>query len=698
VDDTEAVPFGGSVLGGQQPIIGAHVYLFKAGVASGTVATAYHTQKNYSQAPTDLLGSGGTCMGGSGNAAETADSDGNCYVTTYAPFGDYAIAANGYNTTGCSTKDSNNIYPQVYMLAVGGNTGAGLNANVIQVVAYGDCPNLATATTIDFNELTSAITATALQQFANLSTGFTNTPEGFSSSSTNTAGLHRAMLTVANLIDVTNPVTPRTTTASNTAGYIPVALIEDLGNVLAYCVNSRTTDSSCATLSNDIAGSTVGAKDTLWDAIKIAQNPATTINGTANTSTLWSLISSSGYPFPTETTAPNDWSIAISYNSMLTTSTTAGNPSPNTYGVEGLAIDASGNVWFPPYHVSASTSPELMELDPVGNLSSAINTATALNNTSYQERFIAIDATGNIWTDGTKTEIWTSAGARQINSSSFTNNFGIAFDTANNAWIAETAANTIGEGTYTAGTSFADETYVYTDTSGAGIGGTGRYLAIDSNGYGWLANYTTETSSKYTAAVFQTAANLSSGSGKATITAVSGSPFAVETTGISSDELAWSVALDANNYAFVGLNGVYAEFTPAPTPVLQSGVSGFGTGTANSQGQVEVQVDGAGNVWLANYGTGYSSGTTGSFLQKFAGPKATTPGTSLSGTQGIKSDQYAIDKPYTLEIDSSGNIWIGNTGGGYWPGSSIGEFIGLAAPVVTPKALALKNGTVALLP
>jgi hypothetical protein len=180
---------------------------------------------------------------------------------------------------------------------------------------------------------------------------------------------------------------------------------------------------------------------------------------------------------------------------------------------------------------------------------------------------------------------------------------------------------------------------------------------------------------------------------------VSGTPFAVETALTSTDTNPLNVALDANNYAFIGLNGVYAEFTPAPNPVLQSGVSGFGGATPNSVGQTEVQVDGMGNVWLANYGTGYNTATglTGSFLQKFAGAKATTPGTVLSGS-GIKSDQKAIDKPWTMEIDSSGNIWLGNTGTGLWPGASIAEFVGLAAPVITPKALALKDGKVATCP
>ncbi|MDB5975871.1 MAG: repeat containing protein [Nevskia sp.] len=37
-------------------------------------------------------------------------------------------------------------------------------------------------------------------------------------------------------------------------------------------------------------------------------------------------------------------------------------------------------------------------------------------------------------------------------------------------------------------------------------------------------------------------------------------------------------------------------------------------------------------------------------------------------------------EPYGRAVDASGNLWVANFGG-----ASVTEFIGLAAPVVTPK-------------
>jgi hypothetical protein len=42
--------------------------------------------------------------------------------------------------------------------------------------------------------------------------------------------------------------------------------------------------------------------------------------------------------------------------------------------------------------------------------------------------------------------------------------------------------------------------------------------------------------------------------------------------------------------------------------------------------------------------------------------------------------------PAAIAIDGSGNVWVTNTGD-----SSLTEFVGAAAPVVTPLAAAVKN-------
>ena len=62
-------------------------------------------------------------------------------------------------------------------------------------------------------------------------------------------------------------------------------------------------------------------------------------------------------------------------------------------------------------------------------------------------------------------------------------------------------------------------------------------------------------------------------------------------------------------------------------------------------------------------------------------PRATILGTGLGGN-------------YALAIDISGNIWVANTSGS----CSIVEFIGIAAPVVTPIVTAVKNNTLGTRP
>jgi type 1 fimbria pilin len=70
-----------------------------------------------------------------------------------------------------------------------------------------------------------------------------------------------------------------------------------------------------------------------------------------------------------------------------------------------------------------------------------------------------------------------------------------------------------------------------------------------------------------------------------------------------------------------------------------------------------------------------------------------------------------VDAPSGVQaaIDGSGNLWVLNndTNGGYYdadynivsnPGNVLVEYVGLAAPVVTPSALAQSNGQLATRP
>ena len=100
----------GRVYGGQQPIVGAHVYFYAANTTG------------YGSASVSLLKSvSGTTLDGSGNYYVTTDANGNFSIT-----GDYT----------CPSSAS-----QVYLYSIGGNSGSGTNnPSAGLMAAVGTCP------------------------------------------------------------------------------------------------------------------------------------------------------------------------------------------------------------------------------------------------------------------------------------------------------------------------------------------------------------------------------------------------------------------------------------------------------------------------------------------------------------------------------------------------------------------------------
>ena len=653
---------GGLVHGGQQPVAGAHVYLFEAGIATGTTTTSYATQPVYAAKPKSLLSSGS----GTSGLPALADADGNYFIQTDSN-GNYSITAGSYS---CDASDSNGLARQVYLLATGGNPGLDgtTNSYIALMTAFGDCSNLTPSSFIVANEITTAAAATALQQFANFSTGNTATPVGFSSSATNTPGLRRAMLAAQNLANITNGTANTVAPTQPTTSTAPAALLTDFANVLGGCINSDPSQSTyCNTLSTETGAAST--TDTLTDALQIALNP------TQNVTAMWNNIPSTSAFGKQLTAAPNDWSLAITFFP----SALAAN--------ENVAIDGGGNVWTAGYSVES-----LLEMDNLGN----VQTLPTLSGYASQ-RNMAIDLTGNVWVTGASTVIYT-AGVRDT-SKSITNQFGIAIDPTGNAWVDGGAGQLAELSDPTGTTSFA----AYTPLTGVAGITSPRQIGIDQKGYGWIPN----NDSPGTVAVV----SLTDGAnGASTATPIVGSPFAVNNgTATSYDIDPLTVAFDNSNNAFISVHGGYAQFSaasstggPALLPACKNaptrGACGIQIG---GSAQTAVAIDGTGNVWLLAYNTGATAGTpntTTSNLEKFAGASASVPGTALSGANALKSDQNGLDKPYNLAIDGSGNIWTINIGATLHSGGSLVEFIGLASPVITPLAKAAAAGKLATCP
>jgi hypothetical protein len=143
---------------------------------------------------------------------------------------------------------------------------------------------------------------------------------------------------------------------------------------------------------------------------------------------------------------------------------------------------------------------------------------------------------------------------------------------------------------------------------------------------------------------------------------------------------------------------------------VSTGGIGFSPPGGYPGGGSGLAIDGFGNVWSGGNGTVTMLNEAGGGSQTFAGGGIAIPasiaiagdgsvwiantnstlanlannGTPLSPSAGYSGG--GLSTPTGLAIDSSGSVWVTNTGD-----SSLTEFVGAAAPVVTPLATAVKN-------
>ena len=554
----------GTVMGGQQPIVGAHIYLLAAG------------STGYASAATSLL------THGSGT-----DSVGT-YVTTTFPYG-------GFDITGDYTCTSGQ---QVYVLAAGGNPA--LPGNLTNSYAYlvdvlGACPASGTFAgnipSISISELTTVAAAYAMAPYATDALHV-----GSASSTASKLGLANAFASAMQIVNPYNSQVQSTTAA--VAGYasasglsangtVPTTKIYTIADILAECINSDGTGGACSTLStNAVNNQGYSSADTFTAAINIAQHPS------ANVGNLYNMISKTPPFQPTLTSAPNDMTLAVTYSA------------PNTATPTRAAVDASGNVWFP-----NRDNNSLTELSSTGVVLSGTTGFTG--NSLSTPWAVGINPNGYAFVPngaGNKVSVFTSSGSAAIAYGALTTQafYSMAFDGSGTPYLGTSAGifqisttlgtvlNTFGTGTMYGvsvnssakafGTSNPSNTLAtttgvlntLTTYTGGGLNApTG--MSMDASGRIWMANAGTNSVSLF------------SGSG----TAVSAS------SGYTGGGLnaPWGVAIDGLGNAFVAnSNGTLSELNSSGTALSPS--TGFTTdSTAAFYSAV---VDGSGNVWAPN--------------------------------------------------------------------------------------------------
>jgi streptogramin lyase len=608
----------GIVHGGQQPIVGAHVYLYAANTSG------------YGSASTSLLTSE------SGVNPTSKDGNGNYYVTT-GTGGTFGISGD-YTCPSASA--------QVYLYAIGGDPSPDVpNAVAGLLAGLGSCDSPSFSSEyIVVNEVSTVATAYALAGFAADATHVSS-----SGSTLAMMGLADAFSSIANLESLGTGLALATTPGGN--GTVPQQEINSLANILAACVNTNGSTASTDPCGELFSYTTVGTSvpgDTATAAINIAHNPGGTAQNPQYITDLFGLATANPAFQTALNAAPNDFTISITYSG-------AGMDGSGT-APEGIAVDGLGNIWVPNY---ASNS--VSELSPLGVPISSSSGFTA-SGILKEPTSVALDVDFNAWIasydTATMTEInrygtvvttpppnYTGAGLAEP--------YGVAIDNTSHTWVTNNGGNSLSE--------FESNGVELSGSTGFSNGdvATPSGIAADTSGNIWFANYSTGNPTI----------------GEATPNELAGSPtFSQFTSGqlvspyavaIDAAGNVWATNQDSNNG-----NGSLVEFSTTSNPpgsVLSTDPYGFiGGGIDDPYG---LAIDGLGNVWTANYGGNSDS------VSEFS-----NGGTAISGANGYVSN--ALLEPYAVAIDPSGNVWVAsdNTSG------PLTEFVGAAAPVVTPLA------------
>jgi sugar lactone lactonase YvrE len=565
----------GSVYGGQQPIVGAHIYLFAANTTG------------YGAASVSLLQPTSTGL---------SDSVGGYVLSkAYGAFdftGDYSCTAN----------------TQVYVYALGGNPGAGTNSASGLLASLGNCPSsgsLGTTTPFIYvNEVSTVAAAYAMSGYAVDATHVSSSGTALA-----VTGITNAFANAANLATLATGVALVTTPSLN--GTAPQTTVNAIANILASCVNSTGPASAqCVALfaaakSSGATGTT--ATDTATAAINIAHNPG------QNVTALYALATPSAAFSPTLSAQPNDFTVGINYNGGTV----------NGGGLNGayaIAIDSHGDAW-----VTSLGNNALTKLSSSGAAQSP--GSGFLGGAQSNPNGVAIDFAEEAWViDGGTYNLtqYSNAGAPLSPAGGYTGGGidapqGVAIDGSGNEWIANYSNASISK--------FNNAGAAQSGTAGYAGGGLNSSvaIAIDSTGQIWVANQKPGTGSisKLTSAgvaisstagfqggginnPFSVAIDASNNAWIANYSGNSVSELNVSGTAVSGIagftggglSRPYSIAVDGGGNIWVANFGGPSVTELSNTGAAISPSTGYKGGSLN--GPQGIAVDGSGNVWVTN--------------------------------------------------------------------------------------------------
>ncbi len=575
-------------------------------------------------------------------------------TTMSASDGTFDIPAGTYT---CPTPDT-----QLYITAAGGNaTPDYSNSAIMLATGLGNCSSAQTQT-VEINEVSTVVTAFALNWFYTYNLGGTGNYFGSPSADMGAFALSNAhtIPTLINLPDGT--VNPNTSTIT-----IEAAKIYSLANTLAACVNSTAATSSTAcgnlfTYATDPDNGT--PSDTLQAATVMATLPY------QNVSELYDLGVPQA-PFVGLGSAPNDWTIGVSYSTNTMGLGIAGTGASGTSST--IDIDTSGRVWVPS---NAPGKTGVGYFDPSTTAFTGPITVTGVPLT--QPQYLAIDTSGFVWvTDALSPNIevvdssgvalpvgGAMPGAATLGPVSI-DDTGDAYlsytDSSGNAYLGESTSHTTPTTTFTQLGQFTyaptgldllaggESNFVFASTSGKSTACLGEEL--DNPGSVPFTDHMDTSTAAITDPNYATSTCISGG---AVIAQYAGDILA----SASSDNVICSVEIGC----FYGTGGFIS---------LPEGLATDGNG--------EEWIANAGNASLAPIsaygGTGvdYTAESTVPYLH----------GSTNGGT---------MSKPYGIAIDGSGNVWVSNascvtTAAAVTCSPTalvLSELIGVAEPTITP--------------